>query len=402
MARVPRIVTLVSLAFLVAVLLAGPAQAQHPTAVTSIVNSESDTTLEVNHNGSLLAPGERVFDGTEADSIPATGFGTRLMWYPAKFAFRAGRLSSPDGGTGNEWDAENIGYGSVAFGVNTKAVGTRSAAFGFTATASGLQATAMGTSTVASGDNAVAMGDRSVASNFEATAMGRETEARGRRSTTMGFGTFAANETSVSIGECNNANSEGSSDNALFVIGNGTYRTEFSACEPNSDAFVVDDGGSATASSHDTFSDRRLKTTIRPMQKDILAVLSDIRPVRFRFKDESTRPSGEQIGLIAQEVQQHFPALVSKESSGYLSLAYPKFSAVLLKGLQEQQAQLEEKQTTIEKHEQRISDLEKRLAALEAERSGALPAGLVGPWALVLLVGLLGGLGAGLLWHRRA
>ena len=45
------------------------AHAQHPTAVTSIVNSAQDTTLEVSHNGSLLAPGNFLDDGTENDSL---------------------------------------------------------------------------------------------------------------------------------------------------------------------------------------------------------------------------------------------------------------------------------------------------------------------------------------------
>jgi hypothetical protein len=41
-----------------------------------------------------------------------------------------------------------------------------------------------------------------------------------------------------------------------------------------------------------------------------------------------------------------------------------------------------------------------RLAALERQNASALPAGLTGPWALALLLGL-GTLGAAVLWRRR-
>jgi hypothetical protein len=45
-------------------------------------------------------------------------------------------------------------------------------------------------------------------------------------------------------------------------------------------------------------------------------------------------------------------------------------------------------------------EFEERLAALERQNASALPAGLTGPWALTLLLGL-GALGAGLLWRSR-
>lgn len=134
----------------------GLATAQHPTAVTSIVNSDADTTMEVNYNGSLLMSG--TYNPTAPnDSIPAEGAGNRLMWYPAKAAFRAGQVG------GTQWDAANVGLHSVAFGVDTRAIG----------------------------DNATAIGKK----------------------------TSAATDGSLSIGVNNGAN--GTADNTLFVAGNG-------------------------------------------------------------------------------------------------------------------------------------------------------------------------------------
>jgi superfamily I DNA and RNA helicase len=88
-----------------------------------------------------------------------------------------------------------------------------------------------------------------------------------------------------------------------------------------------------------------------------------------------------------------------------LSLAYPKMTAVLLKGIQEQQAELEKKQAQIDSLKEKvrqIQDLKNRLAALEAERSPSALAGLAGSGTGLLLTFLLGGLlGAGLLWRRQ-
>ena len=166
----------VALIFLAGV-VANVADAQHPTEVTSIVNSNADTTLEVNYDGGLLAPGkfaEPTNYSAPNDSIPAEGVGTRMMWYPAKAALRAGQIDIIDAA----WNAENTGFSSVAFGRDTEASGFGSMAIGSRTTASGVQATAMG-------DN-----------------------------------TIAASQNSLAIGKLNSANS--SNDNTAFVVGNGS------------------------------------------------------------------------------------------------------------------------------------------------------------------------------------
>ncbi len=65
-----------------------------------------------------------LFEGA-IGSTPVNGSGTRMMWIPAKAAFRAGGV---DGGAA--WDDANIGTSSVAFGYSTKANGDFSSAFG--------------------------------------------------------------------------------------------------------------------------------------------------------------------------------------------------------------------------------------------------------------------------------
>jgi hypothetical protein len=364
---------------------------------TTLEEGSDVSGLPTNGNGASLVGNDDglVATGTfGSGSIPTTGSGTRMMWYPSKAAFRAGRVGVGQG-KGDVWDADSIGDYSVALGVDTKAEASA--------------AVAMGSRTTASRANATAMGSFTTASSLNATAMGQETTASGPAATAMGSGTTAATFRSLSIGECNDANS--TSDNTLFAVGNGSYDLNSLSCSSTSDALVLDDQGNLTISGSLTQnSDRRLKTAVEPLAGDVLAKLADLRPVRYEFKNQKAHPAGEQLGLIAQDVQKEFPSLVREGSGDYLSLAYPKLAAVLLKGLQEQQAQIDRQQAQLDARDRRIAELEaeneaikERLAALEAEVSSGGPAvaGLVGPWGLGLLLGLAG-LGAGLLWRRRA
>ena len=433
---------------------AGPAAAQSPTPATTVKNSADNTRLQLNYDGGLYVPGTYIGpndSGTPADSIPATGAGTRMMWYPAKAAFRAGRVGLV-ADKSDVWDADSVGRYSVAMGLGTKAQdrgavalglgttagngttadggtaatatgafttasGFNATATGFQTTASGKEATAMGSNTTASAGQATAMDSRTTASALQATAMGQGTTANNFRATAMGNGTtasgfnavamgnntIAATPNSLTIGRNNNANQN--AGGGLFVAGNGN------STDNRSDALVLGLEGDLTISgSLNENSDRRLKTAVEPLGGDILQQLRELRPVRFEFKNQKTHPSGKQLGLIAQDVRKEFPELVSKGSGGMLSLAYPKLTAVLVKGLQEQQAQIDRHQAQLNAKDRRIVELEaeneaikERLAALEAKVSSGGPAvaGLAGPWGLGLLLGLAG-LGAGLLWRRRA
>ncbi len=76
-----------------------------------------------------VANGSVLFDGTSGVT-PIAGAGTRMMWCPAKAAFRAGSVA------GTQWDDASIGANSVAMGLNTTAQGAGSVALGTNATAS--------------------------------------------------------------------------------------------------------------------------------------------------------------------------------------------------------------------------------------------------------------------------
>jgi trimeric autotransporter adhesin len=137
-------------------------------------------------------------------TIPATGTGTRMMFYPKKEAFRVGWA------VGTQWDDVNIGNCSIAMGFQVVASGASSVAMGMGTNASGAYSTAMGSQTVASGERS--------------TAMGENTTSSGDFSTAMGFGTNANAWASTAIGQCNvGGGTTGSwvATDPLFEIGNG-------------------------------------------------------------------------------------------------------------------------------------------------------------------------------------
>ncbi|MET7257936.1 tail fiber domain-containing protein [Dyadobacter fermentans] len=102
-------------------------------------------------DGAFLLGG--IYNGdASGTAIPAEGAGTRMMWYPAKGAFRAGSV------TGAQWEAANIGDFSVAIGNNVRASASNATAFGFGTTAAQQSSFAVGESNVASGAASVAMG----------------------------------------------------------------------------------------------------------------------------------------------------------------------------------------------------------------------------------------------------
>jgi hypothetical protein len=224
----------------------------------------------------------------------------------------------------------------------------------------------------------------------------------------MGYETTAGTEYSLSIGVNNLANT--SADGSLFVVGNGVGGSPSDALVLNMFGDLEISGGLLEA------SDRRLKTNIEPLDGGVLQKIGTLRPVRYRFKDPSTHPSGERIGLIAQEVRDVFPALVSEGTGGTLSVSYSKMTAVVVKGLQEQHAQIETQQATIDSLRTQAravaalraqnEAMNERLAALDTKISAdaAVPAplgGMLVPRLPALLLTLVG-IGIGLLWRRRS
>ncbi|MCD9187195.1 MAG: tail fiber domain-containing protein [Pyrinomonadaceae bacterium] len=153
--------------------------------------------------------------GTQSTGFaPTSGAGSRMMWYPGKWAFRAGKVDS-FGAT--YWDESNIGIGSVALGENSRASGNNSFAANLATTASGDESVALGNNgtasgarsfafnATASGVGAVAIGSGAQATNDDALALGPSSIAGGLASITIGP-SIANGSFGVAIGLQNKAN----------------------------------------------------------------------------------------------------------------------------------------------------------------------------------------------------
>ncbi|AHJ99364.1 tail fiber domain-containing protein [Hymenobacter swuensis] len=90
-------------------------------------------------------------------------------------------------------------------------------------------------------------------------------------------------------------------------------------------------------------SDVRFKQHIRPLTGALAAVLA-LRGVRYQWNALGVQHGGtagaEQIGVLAQEIEQRYPELVSTDAQGYKAVNYAQLTPVLLEALKELHAQL--------------------------------------------------------------
>ncbi len=149
---------------------------------------------------------------------PVSGAGIRMMWYPAKAAFRVGFVGA------DEWNKDNVGNASFASGSYTIASGLGSTALGSSTIASGSFSTTLGFFAHALGNTSTAMGSGTLASGSVSTAMGSNTKATGSTSTAIGSGTFASGNSSLATGVVTTA-----SGSISFAMGNNTTARAYSS-----------------------------------------------------------------------------------------------------------------------------------------------------------------------------
>lgn len=193
MTRIARRLISISLISAGALLLhAGVAAAQ--ATLFEVADGSNTNLLQVRDDGGFVVAGT-----ANSGSAPAAGPGVRLMWYPRRSAFRAGRVD------GTQWDDANVGFESAALGFNTRATGVGAVALGNGSIASGDQSFAAGLISLASGTYAVATGYQTQATGGVATAMGAQTLASGKWSTALGAGSIASGEAALAAGRSTTA-----------------------------------------------------------------------------------------------------------------------------------------------------------------------------------------------------
>lgn len=102
--------------------------------------------------------------------------------------------------------------------------------------------------------------------------------------------------------------------------------------------------GNIIASGTITPSDFRYKKNIQPIQS-ALSKLVLLNGVTYDYRTdefpEKKFNEGEQLGLIAQEVEKIFPQLVVTDNKGYKAVDYVKLVPVLIESTKEQQSQID-------------------------------------------------------------
>lgn len=108
-------------------------------------------------------------------------------------------------------------------------------------------------------------------------------------------------------------------------------------------------------------SDVRFKTDISSVDEDTNKLLH-LNAYKYSYKrDEFPKenfPKGEQVGVLAQEVEAEYPDLVKQNELGYRYVNYSKLSVMLLQGMKDLQK-------TVKEQEQEIRELKKNIKALK-------------------------------------
>ncbi len=98
-------------------------------------------------------------------------------------------------------------------------------------------------------------------------------------------------------------------------------------------------------------SDKRLKKNIVPIDNALDKIIR-LQPVSFEFINQESG-SGEQFGLVAQDLEKVFPEWVNEDQNGNKNINYGlQFQMLLIQAIKEQQS-------TIENLRARLDDLEK-------------------------------------------
>lgn len=102
-------------------------------------------------------------------------------------------------------------------------------------------------------------------------------------------------------------------------------------------------------------SDKRRKHDIEKIT-NALDIISRLEGKTFKLNDSDV----SRAGVIAQELQEVLPHLVSEDENGYLAVNYQSLSGYFIEAIKEQQAEIEELKAEYESLEERLSKLENK------------------------------------------
>jgi hypothetical protein len=312
-------------------------------------------------------------DGAFALFSNTTGSGNTATGYQALFSNQTGSNNAAYGYTAlyNNTTSFNTALGSQTLVYNTT---------GFHNTATGYQALAFNTI----GDNNTATGTYALNQNTQGygnTACGYgalEANTVGYYNTIVGFqaGLVTTGTFNIAIGAgAGNVLTTGSynididnhgvaGESGTIRMGNNQFHT--ATYLAGIAGQTVGAGGSTCYVDNDGklgvfLSARRFKTDIADMNSASEAILR-LRPVTFRYKPEMKATDAQQFGLIAEEVAEVNPNLVTRDGKGELStVRYEAVNAMLLNEFLKEHCKNEEQGATIAQQQKEIEALKAEL-----------------------------------------
>lgn len=316
-------------------------------------------------------------------AVPDLGYGTRMMFFPGKAAFRAGAASSVG------WNDANVGRYSVAMGWQPEATEYGTVALGNLARARGFKSTAIGDALYAEGDYSLALGRRNRAQSFAECVVGQSATSYTPNSATA----WDPNDRIFTVG-----NGQFGPSDALVILKNGLIgiggestpdadlHIKQSDLNPNGTGGLmlesqssyenwkfyhngahlgIAQNGIARAYIQSgtgawiTTSDRHKKKNILKI-KDVLGKVNQLTPVKYHYTDQND--SDKKIsGFIAQEVATLFPDMVHYKGKKVLGLNYSEFGVLAIAALQEQQLEIELLKKINQQLMQRLKIIEAKL-----------------------------------------
>ena len=350
--------------------LASPAAAQSDILLRLRSGSPLGDRFRVDSAGGVVALGSLT-----VGIIPASGAGSRMMWYPFKNAFRAGYADA-----GGQFDDAKIGYYSwaggnvtsapgnyafamgnqnmaeaqcgIAIGSGNNVYGKASDGFGTCGVALGLNNAVKDQAGVAIGQNAWSDGDAAVALGYRTTADADYSMAFGYRASTNGHTgakVFGDASTTDSI--------EAVANNEFAVRAAGGFRFRSNATLTNG-CNIAAGGASITCASSMTLKENYLTVD----GEDVLRRMRDIPVTTWNYIDEGR--TSRHMGPFAEDFWNAFGLGDDPRGIGHLDIDGVNFAAI--KALEERTRQLQARDAEVARLRQEVDGLQARLEALEA------------------------------------
>ena len=308
-----------------------------------------------------------------------------------RYSVAMGNQNTANGKASFAMGEQNTSNGdrSVAMGYKNTASTNYSVVMGNQNTANGEASVAMGERNTSNGNQSVAMGYTNTASTIYSVAMGHNNEITGNLSVAIGASNSVSGQYSVAMGYSNNV-SGGAMEVCNVAIGyyldtfdrNGFFCGQYNS-DPGSGAlFVVGKGDSSARSNiivvNDTSlkcfgditafasSDYRLKTNLKKIETP-LDKIKEINGYTFDWIENSEIHSykGKDVGVIAQEVEEILPEVVTTRDNGYKGVKYEKLVPLLIECIKSQNKNIDNLENEVHSLKNELSSVNSELTNIK-------------------------------------